>query len=100
MLCFLNSTTVLYHPPAEKLLTHPRRSLFNVTPELMLLRFVPSFVLPISSSSDVIDLERRAMAGGVSLFVCCGAAKGSQPNADLMFRILVYNPLQQAFSLT
>lgn len=49
-----------------------------------------SVVLPMSSSSDVIDLERRVMAGGVSLLVCCGAAKGSQPNVDFMFRVLVY----------
>lgn len=42
-----------------------------------------SIILPMSSSSDVIDLERRAMAGGVSLLVCCGAAVGSQPDADL-----------------
>lgn len=46
---------------------------------------VPCIILPMSSSSDVIDLERRAMAGGVSLLVCCGAAKKSQPSADLMF---------------
>lgn len=46
---------------------------------------VPCLILPMSSSSDVIDLERRAMAGGVSLLVCCGAAKKSQPSADLMF---------------
>lgn len=46
---------------------------------------VPCIILPMSSSSDVIDLERRAMAGGVSLLVCCGAAKKSQPRADLMF---------------
>lgn len=46
---------------------------------------VPWIILPMSSSSDVMDLERRAMAGGVSLLVCCGAAKKSQPRADLMF---------------
>lgn len=56
---------------------------------LCILSFVPSFILPMSSSSDVIDLERRAMAGGVSLLVCCGAAKGTQPNTDLMFSILI-----------
>ncbi|TNN50440.1 hypothetical protein EYF80_039366 [Liparis tanakae] len=44
---------------------------------------------PMSSSSDVIDLERSAMAGGVSLLVCCGAAEGEQPNADFMFSLLV-----------
>lgn len=43
----------------------------------------------MSSSSDVIDLERMAMAGGVSLFVCCGAAEGRQPNAGRMFTFLV-----------
>lgn len=41
----------------------------------------------MSSSSEVIDLERRAMAGGVSLLVCCGAAKRIQPNTDLMFSV-------------
>lgn len=59
-----------------------RQTLFLI---ICLHYFVPSIALPMSSSSDVIDLERRAMAGGVSLLVCCGAAKGSQPNADLMF---------------
>lgn len=28
--------------------------------------------LPISSSSDVMDLERRAIAGVLSLLLCCG----------------------------
>lgn len=65
----------------------------NLPPQKGFLRLVdfftlvPSIILPMSSSSDVIDLERRAMAGGVSLLVCCGAAKESQPNTDLMFRI-------------
>lgn len=36
----------------------------------------------MSSNSDVMDLERRAMAGGVSLLDCCGAARRRQPNAD------------------
>lgn len=31
--------------------------------------------LPISSNSDVIDLERKEMAGGGNRLVCCGAAK-------------------------
>lgn len=103
---------VLYHHPAEKLLT-PLKSSFKCDPPakrtvgdsnliyfllfarppllfiLQIQAFVPCIILPMSSSSDVIDLERRAMAGGVSLLVCCGAAKRSQPNADLMFSILV-----------
>lgn len=73
---------------------HGSQMVFNLfspdlPPSVLLASFVPSIILPMSSSSDVIDLERRAMAGGVSRFACCGAAKGSRPNADLMFSILV-----------
>lgn len=31
--------------------------------------------LPISSSSEVIDLERKEIAGGGNRLVCCGAAR-------------------------
>lgn len=65
---------------------HSRSMLYFIHCFQSLVSYV---ILPMSSSSDVIDLERRAMAGGVSLLDCCGAAKGSQPNADLMFSILV-----------
>lgn len=35
----------------------------------------PHCALPISSSSEVMDLERNAIAGGVSLLLCWGTAK-------------------------
>lgn len=105
---FLNSETLLtilqrscqpvykaVTPPPQKKKSDGESSVFftfmhvfrGISPNLVLL--VPCGILPMSSSSDVIDLERRAMAGGVSLLVCCGAAKRSQPNADIMFSTLV-----------
>lgn len=35
-------------------------------------------ILPISSSSDVMDLERRAIAGVLSLLLCCGTECGEK----------------------